>query len=135
MRIVLDTNVLVSALLSPNGAPAAVLQLVLAGRVVLIFDARILSEYRQVLYRAKFGFDTHLVAELLAFLESEGELVASVPLPLALPDPDDAMFLEVAAAGGANHVVTGNPRHFPTRKRRGVSVVSPRNFLETAIGD
>lgn len=135
MRIVLDTNVLASALLSPNGAPAAVLQRVLAGRVVLCFDARVLSEYREVLRRPKFGFDARLVDDLLEFLESEGELVASVPLPLSLPDPDDGKFLEVAAAAGADHLVTGNLRHFPTRARRGVSVVSPRDFLEMVIGE
>ena len=133
MRIVLDSNVLVSALLSPNGVPAAVLQLVLAGRVVLCLDARIVSEYREVLRRAKFGFGTRLIDELLEFLESEGELVASVPL--SLPDPGDAMFLEVAAAGGADHVVSGNLRHFPMRECRGVSVLSPRGFLEIVIGE
>jgi putative PIN family toxin of toxin-antitoxin system len=135
VRIVLDTNVLVSALLSPNGAPAAVLQLVLAGRVVLCFGARILSEYREVLRRSKFDFDTHLVDDLLEFLESEGELVASVPLPMSLPDPDDAMFLEVATAGGAEHLVTGNVRHFPNGERGEVSVVSPRDFIEIVIGE
>jgi len=135
VRVVLDSNVLVSALLSPNGAPAAVLQLVLAGHALLCLDARILSEYREVLRRDKFDFDTRLVDELLEFLESEGELVASVPLPLSLPDADDEMFLEVAVAGGADHVVTGNLRHFPTRESRGMSVVSPRDFLEIVIGE
>ncbi len=134
MRIVLDTNVLVSALLSPHGAPAAVLQLILAGRVVLCFDARILSEYREVLRRPKFDFDPQLVDELMEFLESEGELVASVPLQFTLPDPGDAMFLEVAAAGEADHVVTGNLKHFPPRGRGGISVVSPRDFLTIAAG-
>ncbi len=134
MRIVLDTNVLVSALLSPNGASAAVLQLILAGRVVLCFDARILSEYREVLRRPKFDFDPQLVDELLEFLESEGELVASVPLRFTLPDPDDAMFLEVATAGEADHVVTGNLKHFPARGRGGVSVPSLRDFLTIATG-
>lgn len=135
MRIVLDTNALASALLSPNGAPAAVLQLVLAGRIVLCLDARILIEYREVLRRPKLEFDTRLVDDLLQFLESQGELVASVPLPLSLPDPDDAMVLEVASAGGANHVVTGNLRHFPIGERRGVSVVSPRDFLDIVVGE
>jgi len=78
LRIVLDTNVLASALSSPNGAPAAVLQPILPGWVVPCFDARIPSEYREVLRRAKFDFDARLVDDLLDFLESEGELVASV---------------------------------------------------------
>ena len=135
MRIVFDTNVLVSALLSPYGAPATVLQMVLAGRVVLCLDARILSEYREVLRRAKFDFDKRLVDDLMEFLESEGEIVASVPLPVALPDSEDAMFLEVAAAGAADHLVTGNLRHFPVRKRRGISVLAPGEFIKTVVGE
>jgi putative PIN family toxin of toxin-antitoxin system len=133
VRIVLDTNVLVAALLSPNGVPAAVLQLILSGAAVVCFDARIMSEYREVLRREKFGFDRKMTDELLEFLETEGELVAPVPLGLALPDPADAMFLEVGAAGGANYVVTGNLKHFPARVRRGLVVVSPRQFLDAAI--
>ena len=133
MRIVLDTNVLVSALLSPNGAPAAVLRLVLAGQVVLCFDARVLSEYREVLCRPKFDFDVRLVESLLEFLESEGELIISVPLTVSLPDPDDAMFLEVAAAAGTDYLVTGNLRHFPSQECRGMSVVPPREFLEFVL--
>ena len=72
MKIVLDTNALVSALLSPNGAPPAVLQLILLGRVSICLDPRILSEYRAVLGRAKFGFDSALIEDVLEFLESEG---------------------------------------------------------------
>ena len=133
MRIVLDTNVLVAALLSPHGAPAAILQLILSGAAVLRFDARIISEYREVLRREKFGFDRKLTDDLLGFLESEGELVASVPLDLLLPDPSDAMFLEVGSAGSADYIVTGNLKHFPVRRRRGLVVVSPREFLDAAI--
>ena len=133
MRIVLDTNVLVAALLSPNGAPAAVLRLILSGGAVLCFDTRMLCEYREVLRRDKFGFERALTDELLEFLESEGELVAAVPLRLSLPDAADEMFLEVGAAGGADYVVTGNLKHVPVRMRRGLVVVSPREFLDTAI--
>ena len=96
---------------------------------------RIMTEYREVLRRPKFDFDARLVDDLLEFLESEGELVGAVPLRLSLPDPDDAMFLEVASAGGAEYVVTGNIRHFPTDVRRGNPVVSPRDFVEIVIGE
>ncbi len=70
MRIVLDTNVLVSALLSPHGPPAQILQLILAGKLVPCLDLRILDEYRQVSRRPKFAFDARLTNELLDFLES-----------------------------------------------------------------
>ena len=133
MRIVLDTNVLVAALLSPNGPPAAVLQLILSGAVVVCFDNRIMSEYREVLRRDKFGFERTLTDELLEFLEKEGEPVSPAPLPLSLPDAADEMFLEVSAAGVADYVITGNLKHFPVRMRRGLVVVSPREFLDVVI--
>ncbi len=117
MKIVLDTNVLVSALLSPNGAPAATLQLILSGRVVIYFDARILSEYREVLGRAKCDFGLRLTEDVLEFLTTEGILVVSVPLDLALPDAADPMFIEVGVAGAADHFVTGNLKHFPASQR------------------
>ncbi len=133
MRIVLDTNVLVAALLSPHGAPAAVLQLILSGGALVCFDTRVMSEYREVPRREKFGFDRELTDERLEFLETEGELVASAPLDLAMPDPADAMFLEVGTAGCADYVVPGNLKHFPAGMRRGLVVVSPREFLDAAI--
>lgn len=133
MKIVLDTNVLVSAFLSPHGAPAAVLQLILSGRVVICFDARILSEYQEVLARGKFGFDATLIEDVLELLETEGELVASVPLNLALPDAADAMFVEVGVAGNADFLVTGNLKHFPASQHRGLPVVSPREFIRAVV--
>ena len=133
MKIILDTNVLVSALLSPNGAPAATLQLILSGRVVICFDARILSEYREVLGRAKFDFDVRLTEDVLEFLQTEGILVVAVPLDLVLPDAADAMFIEVGVAGAVDHLVTGNLKHFPASQRQCLSVVSPREFIQTVI--
>ena len=129
MRIVLDTNVLVAALLSPYGPPAQVLQLLLTERAQLCYDARILGEYRAVLARPKFGLEPEPVAVLLDYLEQTGILAAAAPLPVTLPDPDDAVFLEVAVAAHADHLVTGNLRHFPARRRCGVSVVSPAELI------
>lgn len=75
MKVVLDTNVLMSGLLSPQGAPAAVLRCILAGSALVCFDERILSEYRGVLARSKFGFDAAQAAILLEFIEATGEPV------------------------------------------------------------
>ena len=130
MKIVLDTNVLVAGLLSPFGTPAQALQLILAGKVDLCVDARILTEYRDVLARPKFGFDADAVADLMEFIEQIAETVAPTPWGLELPDPADAMFLEVAHAGQADYLVTGNLKHFPARKRRQVKVVTPAQFID-----
>jgi putative PIN family toxin of toxin-antitoxin system len=129
MRIVLDTNVLVSALLSPHRPPGQVLQMLLAGRIGLCYDARILDEYHKVVARPKFPFSRDQVSVVLESLESAGELVAPAPLNLKLPDPDDAVFLEVAVAASADHLVTGNLKHFPSKQRHGVSVIAPAVFV------
>ena len=130
MKIVLDTNVLVSGLLSPQGAPAAILRCILAGSASVCFDERILAEYRSVLARGKFGFDATQVAVLLEFIEATGEPVLAAPLNLRLLDSSDGMFIEVAVASGADCLVTGNLKHFPTEQLRGVRAMSPRALCE-----
>lgn len=129
MKIVLDTNVLVAGLLSPFGPCAQIVRMVSSGALVLCFDARILTEYDEVLHRPKFGFRPDKVSALLDYIKHQGQIVASSPLSGLLPDPDDQPFLEVAVAGQAACLVTGNRAHFPARKCQGIKVVSPRDFL------
>ena len=131
MRIVLDTNVLVSALLSPFGPPGEILGLATAGALHICHDARILGEYGQVLLRPAFSFRPDLVDSVLDQIETDGVPVAVLPLSERLPDPDDEAFLAVALAGEVHSLVTGNLKHFPERSRQGVRVVSPRDFLES----
>ena len=107
MRVVIDTNVLVSGLLSPFGPSARILDLVLLGELTPVFDDRILAEYREVLARREFGFDPEDVRQLLHFFEVEGERVTAPPLAVTLPDPDDLPFLETAVAAGADALITG----------------------------
>jgi putative PIN family toxin of toxin-antitoxin system len=133
LKIVLDTNVLVSGILSPNGPPAAVLRALLTERVTLCFDERIVSEYRDVLTRTKFSFDRDLVEELIGFLEAAGSPSLAAPLSVTLPDPWDQMFIEVAISSNADFLVTGNFKHFPETARAGVRVVSPRAFLDLLL--
>jgi putative PIN family toxin of toxin-antitoxin system len=131
LRIVLDTNVLISGLLSVTGPPGRIVSLIPKGIFVPCFDGRILSEYREVLLRPRLGIARHFAERLLADIEEEGEIVVATPLPDRLPDPTDDPFLEVAIAAKADLLVTGNLRHFPSRLRYGVAVVSPREFLES----
>jgi putative PIN family toxin of toxin-antitoxin system len=129
VRIVLDTNVLVGGLLSPFGPCAEIVRMVSSGELTLCLDARILSEYGEVLYRPKFRLRPDKIAALLDHIEHRGHVVASSPLPALLPDPGDQPFLEVAAAGEVACLVTGNRVHFPARKCQGIKVLSPRDFL------
>ena len=133
MRLVLDTNVLVSGLLNPHGPPGRILDLVLAGKLRLVVDDRIADEYREVLLRPRFGFDPAAVAALLTFVEGESEWVSALPVAIALADVGDQPFAEVAIASAADFLVTGNPRHFPaTQLPKGMRVVTPVAFLAAA---
>lgn len=129
MKIVIDTNVLVSGLLSPYSASAEMVRLVVAGALVPLYDARILGEYREVLFEREFDIDREYVPQLLDAFESNGEAVTALPLKNRLPDPDDEMFLEVALSGGAEFLVTFNLKHFPP-KSCSIPVVEPKSFLE-----
>jgi len=130
LRVVLDTNVLVSGLLSPFGPPGEIVRMVSSGAVVLSLDARILAEYDDVLARPRYGFDPDSVAALLDYIDFRSEVVASEPLEQRLPDPDDEPFLEVAATCGTDCLVTGDLAHFPAHMRAGETVLSPAQFMD-----
>jgi uncharacterized protein len=130
VNIVLDTNVLVSGLLTPFGPSGKIVTMISAGHLVLYVDARILSEYREVLRRPKFDFDGEHITTLLDFIDRYALTVSSSPLKNHLPDPDDEPFLEVALASRASCLITGNAVHYPSEYREGVVILSPAEFLE-----
>ena len=129
MNIVLDTNVLVSGLLSPFSAPGEIVRMIASGQLRLCVDARILWEYSAVLKRPRFQFQPDLVAEFLSFIEEGAFFAAGVPLRHPLPDHDDEPFLEVAVAAQADALVTGNRRHFPPRACGAMRVLTPTDFI------
>ena len=96
--VVLDTNVIVSALLKADSPPARLLAAVARGNLTKAFDARILTEYRDVLLRPKFGFDPSRIEFVLEAIERDGIAVVALTWALSLPNPDDCKFLEVASA-------------------------------------
>lgn len=134
MKIVLDTNILVSGLLQPFGPSGQIVSLVASGELILCHDPRILAEYRDVLLREKFRFDPDRVEALLDQIRACGILVMGRPLAVRLPDPDDQPFLEVALSGNVQCLVTGNGKHYPAETRQGVEVLSPREFIELSRG-
>lgn len=129
IRAVLDTNVLVAGILSEHGPPGWIVDLVAAHELAVVHDSRIMAEYREVLARPELRLNPVRVARLLSVVQNAGILVSPLPIPVALPDPDDEPFLAAAKAASVV-LVTGNLRHFPTSARGGVVVVTPREFVE-----
>jgi putative PIN family toxin of toxin-antitoxin system len=127
MKVVIDTNVLVSALLKPHSKPAIILNLVISGKHIPCFDSRIFDEYERVLSRKKFGFDASLVDLFLHYLEKAGIFVTPAHSIFSLPDPFDIPFYEVAISTNAV-IITGNKKHFPVDN---IDVFYPSDFLET----
>jgi putative PIN family toxin of toxin-antitoxin system len=130
VKIVLDTNVLVAGLLSPFGVCGDIVRMISSGNPILCFDARILSEYHEVLRRPRFQFEEDKIVTILDYVERNGQAVASSPLPASLPDADDEPFLEVALMGSVEYLVTGNQVNFPPGLCQGVQVISPADFLK-----
>jgi putative PIN family toxin of toxin-antitoxin system len=125
--------VLVSGILNPHGPPGRILDAILSHRFTVLHDDRILSEYQDVLLRPAFSFGRHAVASLLDFISSAGEHVSAREIGISLPDPDDQVFLEVAVAGFADALVTGNLKHFKTRKAIAVRILSPADFAQYVL--
>ncbi len=131
--IVLDTNVLVSGLLSAYGHPGRIIDSLLMGSVGIVYDDRILGEYNDVLARPKFKFDPHRVSALLNFLKINGRFTPAPPLSQLnmahVPDMDDLPFAEVAVAAKVDALVTGNTKHFSFLETYSVLVLSPAEFV------
>lgn len=113
MTVVLDTNVIVSALWTPNGKAAYIVNQVIAGKLKLCHDYRILTEYRDVLSRPKFKFSSWQINFLLETFEKDGISVIPDLLPnIHFVDESDRVFYEVAKFCNAP-LVTGNLKHYP----------------------
>ncbi|MCL2653210.1 MAG: putative toxin-antitoxin system toxin component, PIN family [Propionibacteriaceae bacterium] len=127
-RVVLDTNVLVSALLAPIGNPNTILQAILDGSVTIMYSATMMAEYRSVLIRPRFGFDARDVADLLTFIEAFGDSVDPDPSDDPLPDETDRPFYDITRQYGTI-LVTGNTKHFPGL----VSLLTPAEYVEAQL--
>lgn len=130
--VLLDTNVVVSAHLKPGGFEGFVLDLALARTIRFYASEEILEEYSGVLRRPKFGLPPDLLARSLALIRKSATLVRPKHRVSAASDPDDNKFLECSEEAGADYLVTGNKRHFPSAWGR-TRVVSAREVLEEII--
>jgi putative PIN family toxin of toxin-antitoxin system len=123
-NVVLDTNVIVSAMFSEDSKPFAVVELAISSAIGLYYSRGIMDEYRAVLFRPKFNFGYNYIVSVLTAIESVGVSVAAVQSTIALPDETDRKFYDAAIAANAL-LITGNLRHYPTAD----FIISPAEFL------
>jgi putative PIN family toxin of toxin-antitoxin system len=128
VRVVLDTNILVSACWKPDGLEAQVVGLAVSGHVTACVTGEILAEYRDVLSRPKLRAVNARAATLLAELAGAALSVETTIPVRASIDDDDNRFLECAQASGAEYLVTGNLRHYPAQWGT-TRIVNARAFL------
>ena len=128
MKVVLDTNILVSGLMTRGGNSALILDHVVDGNLTLCADDRILREYQRVCLDPRLCLDPEAVNMLLSFVHDTAVRVVPHPLNARLPDPDDLPFIEVAITSKAA-LVTGNKKHFPAPCMGAVKVLSPAEFI------
>ncbi|MFH0968489.1 MAG: putative toxin-antitoxin system toxin component, PIN family [Methanobacteriota archaeon] len=122
--IIVDTNVLVSALLSPRGNPSLILRMILSESLRIVLDRRVYQEYRVVLSRPKFSFDEVRREALLTFLKNEGFWITPKPVFLEISDPSDLPFIELSLHTHAP-VITGNTKHYPCD----LNILTPAEFI------
>ena len=132
IRVVLDTNVLVSGMLSRHGNEALVLRMTRSGILLACVSAAILDEYGLVLRRPAFRLPQSSIDEFLLYLRTEAILVAPCVGVTASPHESDNRFLECAEAAGADFLVTGNKRHFPKNWKE-TKIVNARELLLEAV--
>ena len=126
MKVVVDTNVIVSALMNTNGIPAKILSLVFNGNVKILYDNRIIFEYNDVLSRKEFGFPKEIVNDIIDFIKHDGEFVNAVYLKRKFADETDKKFYEVYKTGEAKYLITGNIKHFPKED----GIITPKDFMQ-----
>ena len=125
---VIDTNVLVSALITknPEAATAKLVRLMLEQEFVPLYDADIIAEYEDVLHRSKFPILKETADALISFIIENGVESSRVDFAEPMPDEDDRVFYEVSLSQEDSFLVTGNLKHYPTSPR----VITPAQFIE-----
>jgi putative PIN family toxin of toxin-antitoxin system len=129
IRVVLDTNVIVSAVLVPAGNQASILLLALRGQIAIYVSEPLLAEYEEVLRRPRLKLTPHRIEAALNTIRKVAHSVSPRSTLSISPDESDNRILECAAAARADYLVTGNLKHFPLRLRNTV-IVSGRQFLD-----
>ena len=129
---VIDTNVLVSAILKTNSVPGSIVELAFDGPITPVLNEAIQNEYREVLSRPKFHLPQDLIEDIMSTFHNRAIYVDAEHIDIELPDPKDLVFYEVVMEKqkeDSAYLVTGNIRHFPNRP----FIVTPREMLDIIL--
>ena len=128
LRLVIDTNVLVSAVLKPDGLQRTAFLLAITKPGRLYVSLPVLEEYAEVLSRPELSIRRGLRLQLLQLIKNHGHLVTPSRHIEVTSDPDDNIFVECADAARADFLITGNRKHFPAYWKN-TKIVTPREFV------
>jgi putative PIN family toxin of toxin-antitoxin system len=131
MRVVVDTNIIVSALMNVHGTPAKILSLILNGNIKVLYDNRIIFEYFDMLSRKEFSFSEGIINDMIDYFKHDSEFINAEYLKISFSDETetDKKFYEVYKSGEAQYLITGNKKHFPKED----SIVLPKNFIQVSL--
>ncbi len=133
IRVVLDTNVVVSAALQDEGLPAAILDLAVGGAIQLFISEFVFAEYKEILKRPRLKIAPARIARSLALIRKiSRQVVPTSTLNVIEQDEPDNRFLECAYAAQADYFVTGNIKHFPKTFER-TKILTPREFIHLVL--
>jgi putative PIN family toxin of toxin-antitoxin system len=129
LRLVIDTNIVVSAALKPDGLQRTVLLLAITRPARLYVSDAILAEYRLVLARSQLHIRKGMRQQLLGLITRQSYRVKPGRSLHITADPEDNKFIECADVAGADYLLTGNQRHFPKFWKR-TKIITSRQFIE-----
>lgn len=131
---VIDTNVLVSAMLKRKSVPGSIMELTFEGPITPLVNSEIIKEYRDVLSRQKFHLSSRIVNTIIENIEQKGIFIDPKHIDVELPDPKDRVFYEVVMEGQEkelSYLIAGNLKHFPIEP----FIVTPRQMLDIILSD
>jgi uncharacterized protein len=131
LRLVIDTNVLISAALKPEGLQRTALLLAITKPARLYVTRRILEEYADVLSRPELRIRKGVRLQLLQLIKNSSHVVVPSRRLEVCSDPDDHVFLECADKAGVDYLIAGNSRHFPKFWKK-TKIITAREFVSLA---
>lgn len=130
IKVVIDTNIIISATLSPTGNPAKIIDMVFEDKLQIFYSLKILSEYKEVLARPRLKIVTQIQIDILSAIREVGTLIEPTISNIPFIDESDRIFYDTAKASRAI-LIPGNIKHYPDE----TFIMTPSDFLKKVETD